>query len=121
MQRNEDKKLGLNKPLLRFAFAKRNGVLALRSENNSVKVVYHQKPPLHVIAEIRRQCQLPIVLTAVSSELFNEELIKTYETDASTAMQMAEDLGDSLNLKDLMHELPKAEDLLEKQDDAPII
>jgi general secretion pathway protein E len=36
-------------------------------------------------------------------------------------MQMAEDLGDSLSLTDLMHELPKAEDLLEKQDDAPII
>jgi general secretion pathway protein E len=30
-------------------------------------------------------------------------------------------LGDALNLSDLMHELPKAEDLLEKQDDAPII
>jgi general secretion pathway protein E len=36
-------------------------------------------------------------------------------------MHMAEDLGDALNLADLMHELPKAEDLLEKQDDAPII
>ena len=34
---------------------------------------------------------------------------------------MAEDLGDSLNLLELMQELPKAEDLLEKQDDAPII
>lgn len=106
---------------LRFAFAKRHGVLLVNIENNSAKVIYHQKPSLAVLTEIRRQLQIPIELEQVSSEIFNEQLVKTYETDSSTAMQMAEDLGESLNLSDLMHELPKAEDLLEKQDDAPII
>jgi len=74
-----------------------------------------------VLAEIRRQLQMPITLQQVSEAAFNECLVKTYETDKNTAMQMAEGLGESLNLSDLMHELPKAEDLLEKQDDAPII
>lgn len=64
---------------------------------------------------------MPLELELVSDELFNESLVKIYETDSTTAMQMAEDLGESLNLSELMHELPKAEDLLEKQDDAPII
>lgn len=106
---------------LRFAFAKRHGVLVASIDNNVAKVMYHQKPPLAVLTEIRRQLQMPIELEQVSSEVFNQQLVKTYETDSSTAMQMAEDLGDALNLADLMHELPKAEDLLEKQDDAPII
>lgn len=106
---------------IRFAFAKRHGVLMVGVENNIASVIYHQKPSLTVLNEIRRQLQMPIVLEQVSDEVFNEQLVKTYETDSSTAMQMAEDLGDSLNLSDLMHELPKAEDLLEKQDDAPII
>lgn len=106
---------------LRFAFAKRYGVLVAGIENNVAKVIYHEKPPLNVITEIRRQLQIPLELKQVSNEEFNECLVKTYETDSTTAMQMAEDLGDSLNLSDLMHELPKAEDLLEKQDDAPII
>lgn len=110
---------GLNP--IRFAFAKRHGVLMLGVENNIASVIYHQKPSLTVLNEIRRQLQMPIVLEQVSDEKFNEQLVKTYETDSSTAMQMAEDLGDALNLSDLMHELPKAEDLLEKQDDAPII
>jgi len=109
-----------NNPI-RFAFAKRHGVLITGVENNIAKVVYHQKPSLAVLQEVRRQLQMPIDLEQVNSESFNELLVKTYETDASTAMQMAEDLGESLNLSDLMHELPKAEDLLEKQDDAPII
>lgn len=106
---------------LRFAFAKRYGVLVLDTENNVVKVVYYEKPAITVFSEIRRQLQMPMVLEQVSRDVFNNLLVKTYETDSSTAMQMAEDLGESLNLSDLMHELPKAEDLLEKQDDAPII
>jgi general secretion pathway protein E len=109
-----------NSPI-RFAFAKRHGVLITGVESNIAKVVYHQKPSLAVLNEIRRQLQMPVELEQVNSESFNELLVKTYEKDASTAMQMAEDLGESLNLSDLMHELPKAEDLLEKQDDAPII
>jgi len=90
-------------------------------ENNVASVIYHQTPSLTVLNEIRRELQMPLSLSKVSSEVFNEQLVKTYETDSSTAMQMAEDLGESMNLSDLMHELPKAEDLLEKQDDAPII
>lgn len=107
--------------LLRFAFAKRHGVLVTSLDEHKATVIYQQKPSLSVITEIRRQLQVPLDLQQVSEEAFNVCLVKTYETDSSTAMQMAEDLGDSLNLSDLMHELPKAEDLLEKQDDAPII
>jgi len=106
---------------IRFAFAKRHGVLVVDVHDNVASVIYHQTPSLIVLNEIRRQLQMPIQLAEVSHEIFNEQLVKTYETDSSTAMQMAEDLGDALNLSDLMHELPKAEDLLEKQDDAPII
>jgi general secretion pathway protein E len=106
---------------LRFAFAKRYGVLVSSIANHTAKVIYQREPTLTVLTEIRRQLQMPIELEQVSDEIFNECLVKTYETDSTTAMQMAEDLGDSMNLSDLMHELPKAEDLLEKQDDAPII
>jgi general secretion pathway protein E len=106
---------------IRFSFAKRHGVLLVGVENNIASIIYHQKPSLPVLNEIRRQLQMPLALAQVSSEEFNEQLVKTYETDSTIAMQMAEDLGESLNLSDLMHELPKAEDLLEKQDDAPII
>jgi general secretion pathway protein E len=111
---------GLANPL-RFAFAKRHGILVRGVENNIAQIIYYQKPSLLVLNEIRRHLQLPLELQQVSAEHFNEQLVKTYETDSSTAMQMAEDLGESMSLFDLMHELPKAEDLLEKQDDAPII
>lgn len=107
--------------VLRFNFAKRYGVLVQNTENNVAKVIHHRPLSLSLLTEIRRQLQMPLALEAVSDETFNDYLVKTYETDSSIAMQMAEDLGETLNLSDLVHELPKMEDLLEKQDDAPII
>jgi general secretion pathway protein E len=109
------------KEVLRFAFAKRHGVIISVIENDTATVIYHKKPTLSVLTEIRRQLQLPLKLTQVSDEEFNDVLVKTYETDSTTAMQMVEDLGESINLSDMIHQLPKAEDLLERQDDAPII
>lgn len=114
----------MNAPMItpiRFSYAKRYGVLITESRPDSVKVIYHQKPNASALAEIRRKVQLPLQLEEVSEAVFNEQLVKTYETDSTTAMHMAEGLGESMNLSDLMQELPKAEDLLEKQDDAPII
>ena len=77
---------------VRFAFAKRYGVLVASSENNTAKVIYSRMPSLQVLAEIRRHLQMPIVFEQVTEESFNMQLVKTYETDSFTAMQMAEDL-----------------------------
>lgn len=106
---------------LPFSFAKRYGVLITHIENDKATVVYHSKPTTAILNELRRHLALPMTLESVDEESFGRLLVKHYETDTNIAMQMAEDMGDSMNLFDLMQELPKSEDLLEKQDDAPII
>ena len=104
-----------------FSFAKRFGVLFAGVEENQAKIIYRSEPTLTVLNELRRYLNLPLVLEQTNEEMFNKLLVKSYETDSSTAMLMAEDLGESMDLFDLIHELPKPEDLLEQQDDAPII
>lgn len=104
-----------------FSFAKRNGVLVTSVENNLAKVIYRDKPTVSIINELRRHLNMPISLEAVDPDTFGKLLVQHYETDTNTAMLMAEDMGESMDLLDLIHELPKPEDLLEKQDDAPII
>lgn len=106
---------------LRFTFAKRHGVLLTHLDEHVAKIMYQGQPSREIFAELRRYFNKPLELEAVSDEVFNAHLVRAYETDSTTAMQMVEDLGESLDLSDLMHQLPKAEDLLEKQDDAPII
>lgn len=104
-----------------YAFAKRHGVLFMGVENESAKIIYRNQPNVAILSELRRHLNMPLALEAVSDETFSQLLVKQFETSSNTAMQMADDLGETLNLTDLMHELPKPEDLLEKQDDAPII
>jgi general secretion pathway protein E len=103
-----------------FAFAKEAGVVV--NEKESVAEVYfYQTPPLPILNELRRHLSKALHLHPVTQEKFNQILVKTYETDTNTAMLMAEDFGEDFDLLHLMQELPKPEDLLEKQDDAPII
>lgn len=106
---------------LSFSFAKRYGVLIASTEANHAKIICRNRPNSLTLAELRRHLNLPLIFENVDDETFNQLLIKNYETDSSTAMLMAEDLGESMNLFDLIQQLPKPEDLLEKQDDAPII
>lgn len=104
-----------------FAFAKQHGVLVSQTENHQTKIISRATPNTVVLTELRRHLNCPVILETVDDETFNKLLVKSYETDSNTAMQMVEDLGESMNLFELIQQLPKPEDLLESQDDAPII
>ncbi len=106
---------------LPFSFAKRYGVLVTQIDDAKATVMYCNKPDITILNELRRHLAVPMALHSTDVDNFSKLLVKHYETDTNTAMQMAEDMGDSMDLFDLIHELPKPEDLLEKQDDAPII
>lgn len=104
-----------------FAFAKHHGVIVNQLEANHAKIICRSKINTAILTELRRHLNCPVSFETVDDETFNKLLVKSYETDSSTAMQMAEDMGESMNLFDLIQQLPKPEDLLESQDDAPII
>lgn len=106
---------------LPFAFAKKHGVLLTELTEQGATITFHSHPGIVILSELRRHFARPLLLHSVDTETFNRLLIHTYETDSNTAMQMAEDLGEEHDLFRLLSELPKPEDLLEKQDDAPII
>jgi general secretion pathway protein E len=104
-----------------FAFAKRHGIVVTGIHSGTAMVAYSQQPSTVILAELRRYLGIPLQLTAVNEDIFSQLLLTTYETTSSSAMQMAEDLGEELDLHHLIDTLPKPEDLLESQDDAPII
>ena len=104
-----------------FSFAKRHGILFTGITDGHANIAFRQKPSLALLCELNRYFEQPLALHATEDSEFNRLLVTQYETDSSVAMQMAEDLGDSMDLSGLMLEMPKAEDLLEHQDDAPII
>ncbi|OUS25805.1 type II secretion system protein GspE [Gammaproteobacteria bacterium 45_16_T64] len=110
--------VGLRLP---FTFAKRNGVVIEGVSNAEAKVCYRHGVSVGVVAEVRRFLGVPIRFTEVDDTEFNRRLTLAYENDSSEAMQMVEGLGDELDLASLADSVPETEDLMEQEDDAPII
>ena len=113
--------------LLPFAFAKRFGVVITPQSNDvledadRVLVACKSQPSLTTLAELKRFARRPLQLKMVGEDEFDELLTSTYSRDASEARQMVEDMGDEMDLASLADSVPETEDLLEKEDDAPII
>jgi general secretion pathway protein E len=108
---------------LPFAYARRFGVLitSLDLGPDQADVACRTTPDLTVLAEIKRICPRQLKIRLVSEEEFEALITDTYARDSSEARQMVEDMGDELDLASLADSVPETEDLLEQEDDAPII
>lgn len=107
---------------LSFSFSNRHGVLLDRIDDHAAYIFCRDVlPSPQVLSELRALIKKPINTVMISKESFNEKLSKYYEKYDDITDQLSKDLSGDLNLADLLHELPKAKDLLEMQDDAPII
>ena len=106
-----------------FAFAKRFGVVILDQSPTArvLTVACKTHPSLTTLAEIKRFARKQIKLRLVPEDEFESLLTSTYARDSSEARQMVEDMGDELDLMSLAQSVPETEDLLEQEDDAPII
>jgi general secretion pathway protein E len=109
--------------LLPFTFARRFGAVVLdeTGAGGIAIVACKQAPSLTTLAEIKRLTHRPLSVRLVGDEEFETLLAGTYARDSSAARQMVEDMGDELDLASLAESVPETEDLLEQEDDAPII
>ncbi|MCB1614601.1 MAG: type II secretion system ATPase GspE [Pseudomonadales bacterium] len=106
---------------LPFGFAKRFGVFVVPDGQPVATVRIRQSVSPAIISEVRRFVQCPIKLERISEEEFDAALSVAYEGNTGETMQMVEGLGDEMDLASLADSVPETEDLLEQEDDAPII
>ncbi len=105
---------------LSFSFAKRNQVLLETNETPAV-LYFTENTPFEVFAEVRRYYGEPFVPKTIASDEFEHLLTSAFQRDSSAAKQLMEDLGNESDLFALAEDLPDTEDLLDSEDDAPII
>jgi len=74
-----------------------------------------------VLAELRRHCGAPLTLESLDATAFDRLLRELYESGTDDARAMAADFEDGADLASLADALPEPTDLLESEDDAPII
>ncbi len=110
-----------NPARLPFNFAKRHGILVDPSSLPPYQVFCLANIKPVILAEVRRYLNTPVKFETVSPELFQEKLSQAYENSSDETIQMVEGLGDDMDLASLADSVPETEDLLEQEEDAPII
>ncbi len=106
---------------LPFSFAKRFN-LVLDQARSGLTLFYVEPLAIEALLEVKRTMPTSFTLQAVSKDEFEKKLTQAYQRDSSEARQLMEDIGaDNDDFFSLAEDLPHDEDLLESEDDAPII
>lgn len=103
-----------------YSFAKKNSIVVGEINNNKAHIYHLAETSLSTFAEVKRFLQCELELEEVDKALFQQHLANTYQSKSSI-LDAAEGMEGDIDLSLLASQLPTSEDLLENQDDAPII
>ncbi|MCQ4231666.1 type II secretion system ATPase GspE [Pseudomonas stutzeri] len=105
---------------LPFAFARRHGVILLE-RGDELHLGLREGAALTAVQEAQRVVGMRLPMQWLAQADFDQALGAAYQHDSSAAMLMVEGLGNDLDLASLADQIQETEDLLEQEDDAPII
>jgi general secretion pathway protein E len=107
--------------IIPYSFAKRHGAFVEPNASNEFMVYHLKETSIEILNEITRFFHnQSLNFSLVSEEQFGKKLAHFYQQQ-STLSQHQDWLGEDLELNSLVKEIPKHQDLLDTQNDAPII
>jgi general secretion pathway protein E len=104
-----------------YAFAKSKGVLISSWEANAVNVSVRADAAAETLVEVQRVMSVPLRATLLTNENFERALAQAYAQAEGSAAAMVDDVEQNMDLSQLVHDLPQTEDLLDAENDAPVI
>ena len=104
-----------------FGFARRHGATIIAFEPDAARVACRPNVQASVLAELRRHARRPLKLERLDADAYDRLLRSLYEGGSDDALTVAADMDDALDLAQIADALPEPADLLESDDDAPII
>lgn len=103
-------------PDIPFAFASAHGVL-VRGDT-----VYHRSSlPSRILLELCRAGLEPLTLQPLEDAEFKRQLTEVYQRSEGEAQRVAEDMRVDVDLARLAEEIPESSELMDGDDDAPVI
>ncbi len=106
---------------LDFSYARDHGVVLDRDPHGRMVVYsFHELEPAEIL-EVSRKAGSSFKIKVMEQESFNEKLTQAYQLDSSEAKQLMNDIGSEVDFFSIAEDLPSTEDLLDAEDDAPII
>ncbi len=106
---------------LPFSYAKRHGVLITDSSAGTPVLACLPGVKPEILLEAQRYFETPFEMQTVDTNAFDRLLQQAYEDRSGETMEAVEGLGDELDLDTAAQALAEPEDLIENEDDAPII
>jgi general secretion pathway protein E len=104
-----------------YSFAQAHGVVVTAYEDGTAKVAVRADAQAQAIAEVRRVLKVPVQAEIVDVVEFEQLLSARYNNAGQGAAALALDIAQDIDLSRLLQEIPHIADLLESQDDAPVI
>jgi general secretion pathway protein E len=105
---------------LSYAWARQHHAVLTREESGPT-LWCRQDVSLATLAELTRLLAEDVPLHLLDEKAFEQKLLEHYQQGNSNAQKTMDDLGKELDFYSLAQALPATQDLLDEQDDAPII
>ena len=105
---------------LPYRFAREKKVL-IEDKINKILVKTTPSVTIETISELRSYLKKPLEIIWFKPDEFEKELSDTYTNASTSSSELAEGIGDSYDLSALAENLPKTSDLLDSDNDAPVI
>ncbi len=103
-----------------YPFAKAKGVLLASLDDTRAEITVRAGADAITIAEVRRVLGVPVHATLITADEFDKALTLAY-AQSDGAASMVDDVEQDMDLSQLVHDLPQTEDLLDAENDAPVI
>jgi len=107
--------------IVSYAFAREFGVFDTGESNGSRQVFFREGGDLDALGELQRQTRLPLELHILTADDYQERLARIFNDGGVRAASMVDDISEIADLSNLLEEMPQLEDLLDTEENAPVI
>lgn len=107
--------------LLPYGFARTRGVVVGRRVGDEIEVWLREGAEATTLAEVRRILKCPLQTQLLTPKQFEHALAQAYARGENQAANLVDDMEQGMDLRQLAQDIPEVADLLESEDDAPII
>ena len=104
-----------------YAFARDNGILLKPRGDRDAEVWITESTGLEALNEVMRAFPGRVRPSIVDAKVLAEAIAQTYSRPEDSAQQIVGDIEGEIDITRMMQDVPDIEDLLETEDDAPII
>lgn len=104
-----------------YGFARAHQILVSALSDDAMEVWVGENTPATALAELSRSLKYRLVPVIKPADELSSAISRAYSQQEGSAAAVVDEVGGDIDLSRLMQDLPKVEDLLESEDDAPII